>query len=95
MSDPSPNNNFGVNFYGSEKLPDSTKLVAQFQKIVDNKFARWIMTKMTEQKKFEHVLGVFAGVEEPEGIKEITESKIIEKALMRGMKTFGVRTLIQ
>gem|GEM_PF-4520854 len=28
--------------------------------------------KMTEQKKFEHVLGVFAGVEEPEGIKEIT-----------------------
>lgn len=93
MSDPSPNNNFGVNFYGSEKLPDSTKLVAQFQKIVDNKFARWIMTKMTEQKKFEHVLGVFAGVEEPEGIKEITESKIIEKALMRGMKTFGIENV--
>ncbi|PYB69058.1 radical SAM/SPASM domain-containing protein [Thermoplasma sp. Kam2015] len=80
----------GVNFYGSEKLPDSTELIAQFQKIVDHRFARFIMTKLTDQKKFEHLLGVFAGVEESSGIKESTEVKMIETALKRGMKTFHV-----
>ena len=84
---------FGVNFYGSEKLPDSTELVAQFQKIVDNRFARWIMTRMTEQKKFEHILGVFAGVEAPRNIKESTKSKVLEAALKRGMKTFHIENM--
>jgi radical SAM protein with 4Fe4S-binding SPASM domain len=93
MTTPSDNNNFGVNFYGSEKLPDSTELVAQFQKIVDNRFARWIMLKMTDQKKFEHVLGVFAGVEEPLSVKESAEAKILESALKRGMKTFNVSNM--
>ncbi|MEM0126995.1 MAG: radical SAM protein [Thermoplasmatales archaeon] len=90
MSEPPENANFGVNFYGSEKLPDSTQLVAQFQRIVDSKFARWIMLRMTNQKKFEHVLGVFAGVEEPLSLKESSEAKIIEAALKRGMKTFNI-----
>jgi radical SAM protein with 4Fe4S-binding SPASM domain len=93
MTVPSDDKNFGVNFYGSEKLPDSTQLVAQFQKIVDNRFARWIMMKMTDQKKFEHVLGVFAGVEEPLGVKESAEAKILESALRRGMKTFNVSNM--
>jgi radical SAM protein with 4Fe4S-binding SPASM domain len=93
MTTPSDNNNFGVNFYGSEKLPDSTELVAQFQKIVDNRFARWIMLKMTDQKKFEHVLGVFAGVEEPLSVKESAEARILESALKRGMKTFNVSNM--
>jgi radical SAM protein with 4Fe4S-binding SPASM domain len=85
--------NFGVNFYGSEKLPDSTQLVAQFQKIVDNRFARWIMTRMTSQKKFEHILGVFAGVEEPLTLRESAQARIIEAALKRGMKTFNISNM--
>ncbi|MCL4411754.1 MAG: radical SAM protein [Candidatus Thermoplasmatota archaeon] len=91
---PEPKNeSFGVNFYGSEKLPDSTELVAQFQKIVDNRFARWIMTRMTEQKKFEHILGVFAGVESTRNVKESTQSKVLEAALKRGMKTFHIENM--
>ncbi|KAA8921929.1 radical SAM/SPASM domain-containing protein [Thermoplasma sp.] len=86
-------NSPGVNFYGSENLPDSTELIAQFQKIVDHRFARFIMTRLTSQKKFEHLLGVFAGVEDPEGIRESTEVRMIEAALKRGMKTFHVDSM--
>ncbi len=93
MSPSQTEGNFGTNFYGSEKLPDSTELVAQFQKIVDNRFARWIMTRMTEQKKFEHILGVFAGVESARNKREYTQSKIMEAALRRGMKMFHVENL--
>ena len=81
MTPSSENGSFGVNFYGSEKLPDSTELVAQFQKIVDNRFARWIMTRMTEQKKFEHILGVFAGVENAHNMRESTQSRVLGAAL--------------
>ncbi|MEM2937920.1 MAG: hypothetical protein QXL95_01705, partial [Thermoplasmata archaeon] len=72
---------------------DTTQLVSQFQKIVDNKFARFIMKRMTTPKKFEHVLGVFAGVEESESIREEIEVKTIESALKRAMKTFGIEDL--
>lgn len=93
MNDVTDSKNFGVNLYGSEKLPDSTQLVAQFQKIVDNRFARWIVTRMTGQKEFEHILGVFAKVEEPKTVREIAQAKVIEAALKRAMNTFKVDNL--
>lgn len=69
---------------------DTTSLVSQFQKIVDNRFAKFILKRMTTNKKFEHALGVFAGVEEPLSISESLEVKTIEAALKRAMKTFGI-----
>ncbi|MGC9166966.1 MAG: radical SAM protein [Thermoplasmata archaeon] len=72
---------------------DTTQLVSQFQKIVDNRFARFIMKRMTTPKKFEHVLGIFAGVEEAESITEEIEVKTIEASLKRAMKTFGIDDL--
>ncbi len=69
---------------------DTTQLVAQFQKIVDNRFAKFIMRRMITPKKFEHVLGIFAGVEEYNSVSEELEVKTIEAALKRAMKTFGI-----
>ncbi|MFP3255163.1 MAG: radical SAM protein [Thermoplasmata archaeon] len=69
---------------------DTTSLVSQFQRIVDNRFAKFILKRMTTPKKFEHALGVFAGVEEPLSISESLEVKTIEAALKRAMKTFGI-----
>lgn len=73
----------------TEKI-DTTALVSQFQRIVDSRFARFIIKKMTTPKKFEHILGIFAGVESPESIAERMEVKTIEGALRRAMKTFGI-----
>jgi radical SAM protein with 4Fe4S-binding SPASM domain len=72
---------------------DTTKLVSQFQKIVDNRFAKFIMKRLTTPKKFEHVLAVFAGVEEPSTISEKMEVKTIEAALGRALKTFGINDM--
>ncbi len=72
---------------------DTTKLVSQFQKIVDNRFAKFIMKRMTTPKKFEHTLAVFAGVEEPNSVTEKMEVKTIEAALGRALKTFGIKDL--
>ncbi|MGC8663514.1 MAG: radical SAM protein [Thermoplasmata archaeon] len=72
---------------------DTTQLVSQFQKIVDNRFTKFIMKRMTTPKKFEHVLGVFAEVEEPNSIGEDLEVKTIEAALKRAMKTFGIEDI--
>lgn len=69
---------------------DATQLVSQFQRIVDNRFAKFILKRMTTPRKFEHILGVFAGVEEPSSLGEGLEVKTIEDALKRAMKTFGI-----
>ncbi|MGC8620163.1 MAG: radical SAM protein, partial [Thermoplasmata archaeon] len=69
---------------------DTTQLVSQFQRIVDNRFAKFIMKRMTTPKKFEHALSVFAGVENPNSLGEDLEVKTIEAALKRAMKTFGI-----
>ncbi|MEM4071797.1 MAG: radical SAM protein [Candidatus Micrarchaeaceae archaeon] len=72
---------------------DSTLLVSQFQKIVDSKFAKFILKKMTTSGKFEHVLGVFAGVEESHSISETLEAKTIEAVLSKAMKTFDINDI--
>lgn len=72
---------------------DTTQLVSQFQKIVDNRFAKFILERMMTSKKFEHALAVFAGVDEPKSIRESVEVKTIESALKRAMKTFGIDDL--
>lgn len=77
----------------SENTPASTELVSQLQKIVDSRFARWIMTRMTEHKKFGHVLGVFAGVEKAQGIRDRMNVRIVESALKRAMKSFNIENL--
>ncbi len=74
---------------------DSTGMIAQFQRIVDNRFAKFILKRLTAPKKFEHVLGVFAEVEEPSSLRERMEVKVIEKALGRALSAFGLNDISQ
>lgn len=69
---------------------DATQLISQFQKIVDNKFAKFILRRMTTPKKFEHALAVFAGVEKSSSARETMEVKVIEAGLSRALKPFGI-----
>lgn len=71
----------------------STELIASFQKIVDSRFARFVLRRMTRPSKFEHALAVFSGVSEPRSVKERMDVGIIEAALHRAMKTFGINSL--
>ena len=71
----------------------SAELVANFQKIVDSRFARFLLRRMTQPGKFEHALAVFAGVAEPESVRERIDVRMIEAALNRSLKIFNVDSL--
>lgn len=71
----------------------STDLIVNFQKIVDGKFAKFVLRQMTKPAKFEHALAVFAGVEKPKSAREKMNVSVIEMALKRAMKSFNISNL--
>jgi MoaA/NifB/PqqE/SkfB family radical SAM enzyme len=71
----------------------SAELIANFQKIVDNRFARFLLRRMTQPAKFEHALAVFSGEAEPTSVGEKVNVRIIEVALKRSLKTFHVNSV--
>ena len=56
---------------------------------MDNRFVSFILREMTEVKKLERVLGIYAGVAEPEGAGEKVHAKIVGKAIEKGGERFG------
>lgn len=80
--------------YGSD-MNGSTEMIMNFRKIVDRRFARFLLKKMTKPGKFEHALGVFSGETDPNSIREKINAGVIEAALKRAMKTFKIDSMDQ
>jgi len=56
---------------------------------MDNRFVSFILREMTEVKRLERVLGIYADVTEPEGAGEKVHAKIVGKAIEKGGERFG------
>ncbi len=85
----------GGTYYGSENVPtpDNSALVAQLRRIVDKRFAKFILRKVSNSAQFVHLLGVFAGSERPSGVIERFKAGIINSAMKRAMKPFNISDL--
>ncbi len=75
--------------YGGD-MNGATDLVVNFRKIVDGRFAKFVLKQMTKPAKFEHALAVLSGLEEPRSVKEKMNVSVIETALKRAMKSFNI-----
>lgn len=65
--------------------------MAKFRSIIDNKAAKWILSRFAkDQKGLEHLLAVFSGVEKPSNPVESLEIKALEAIFNAGAKVFGV-----
>ena len=65
------------------------EIIDYLHKVMDRKFVRYILKNMTEVKKIEKSFAVYAGVEEPKGIREKMHAKIVGEAIERGADKFG------
>ncbi|MCD6367624.1 MAG: radical SAM protein [Candidatus Aenigmarchaeota archaeon] len=67
------------------------KIIEYLQKIMDSKFARFIMKNMSEPKKIQKALAIYAGVEEPSSIKEKLHASIVAKAIEKSADMFNAK----
>jgi len=74
----------------SEATLNEAEIIDYLHKVMDNRFANFILKEMMEVKKLEKSLGVYAGVLKPRGIKERLHAKIVGEALEKGAEKFGV-----
>ncbi len=73
-----------------ERNLNEAEIIDYLNKVMDNRFASFILKEMTEVKKLEKSLGVYGGVIKPKGIREKLHAKIVGKALEKGAEKFGV-----
>ncbi len=73
----------------SEAALNEAEIIDYLHKVMDNRFASFILKEMTEVKKLEKSLGVYAGVLKPRGIRERLHAKIVGEALEKGAEKFG------
>jgi len=65
------------------------EIIEYLHKIMDHKFINFILKKMTEVKKLEKSFAIYAGVEEPEDVREGLHAKIVGSTLEKGAEKFG------
>ncbi len=65
------------------------EIIDYLQKVMDNRFIRFILKEMTEVKKLEKSFAIYAGVEKPKGVRERLHAKIVGDALEKGAAKFG------
>ena len=59
------------------------EIIEYLHKVMDNRFVRYIMKELSEPKKIQKALGIYAGVEEAHGIKEKMHAKTVAVAIER------------
>ncbi len=65
------------------------EIIDYLHKVMDKKFVRYILKELTEVKKIEKSFAIYAGVEQPKGIRERMHAKIVGEAIERGAEKFG------
>lgn len=73
----------------TEDKYSSQHFIADLRKVVDNRFAKWIVGKKISQKKFESILAALAGEKSKEGLVGRLETSFIKGALERGVEALG------
>ena len=72
-----------------QKELNEGEIIEYLHKVMDNRFVRYIMKELSEPKKIQKALGVYAGVEEAHGVREKMHAKTVATAIERGAKIFN------
>ena len=67
------------------------KIIEYLQKIMDSRFTKFILEKLSEPKKIQKALAIYAGVEKPSGIKEKIHAGIVAKAIEKAAGMFDAK----
>ncbi len=65
------------------------EIIEYLHRVMDNRFVKYILKNLTEVKKIEKSFAIYAGVEEPEGLREKMHAKVVGEAIERGAQKFG------
>ncbi len=65
------------------------EIIDYLHKIMDNRFVKFILKEMTEVTKIEKSFAIYAGVEEPKGVRERLHAKIVGESIEKGAEKFG------
>lgn len=68
---------------------DANELVEKFQKIVDSRFARYILNNITSNDRFERILEMYAGKRKAANTREKMQLKVVSAAIRRSIGTFS------
>ena len=72
-----------------KKSLDEGEIIEYLHKVMDNRFIRFIMKELSEPKKIQKALAIYAGVEEAHGIREKMHAKTVAAAIERAAKMFN------
>ncbi len=72
-----------------ERQFNEGEIIEYLQKVMDNKFIKFILKELSEPKKIEKALAIYAGVEEPRGIRERARAKTVAAAIERAASMFN------
>ncbi len=70
---------------------NENEIIDFIRKLVNSKFGKFIIEKLVTPQKIQKMLAIYAKVEEPNGIKENLEYKIIEKFMNNAANKFGIK----
>ena len=65
------------------------EIIGYLHKVMDSRFVRYIMKELSEPKKIQKALAVYAGVEEAHGVREKMHAKTVAAAIERAAKIFN------
>lgn len=74
----------------SDATLNEAEIIDYLHKVMDSKFANFILKEVTEVKKLERAFGIYAGVIKPKGVREKLHAKIVGEAIEKGAEKFGV-----
>lgn len=68
---------------------DANQLVEKFQKIVDSRFARYIINNIASNDRFEKILEMYSGIAKPKNTREKMQLKVVSAAIRRSLGMFS------
>ena len=68
---------------------NEAEIIEYLQKVMDNKFIKFVLKELSRPKDIQKALGIYAGVEKPSNLKERVHAKIVSSAIERASKLFS------